>query len=176
MSKVSSEYAKALFELALENDSVKSYGDALDLVADVFLKNPAYPRLLASFGIPLDERLSALEAAFSGAIPKDVMSFLKLLCEKKRIGEFLACAADYKDMQNEISKISQAKVTSAVTLTDKEKTALKAKLEKVSGHSVIIDYVVDKSILGGLIVEMDGKVMDSSLGKHLKEVKDVIAK
>ena len=176
MSKVSSEYAKALFMLAVEKDSAKSYADALDLVSEVFLENPMYPELLASYGIPKEERLSALEAAFSDAIPGDVMSFLKLLCEKNRIGEFSDCVAGYKAMLDEMTRVMDAKVTSAIELKDSEKSALKEKLEKVSGHSVVISYVVDKSIIGGLVVEMDGKVIDSSLGKHLKEVKDVIAR
>ena len=46
----------------------------------------------------------------------------------------------------------------------------------MSGHTVMLDLTVDKSILGGIIVEIDGKVMDNSLKKHLKDVKDVISK
>ena len=176
MSNISMEYAKALFMLAVENNSAKSYEEALELVSDVFKENPAYFRLLESYSIPLDERLDVLDKAFSNAIPKDVLSFLKLLCEKRHIDELLECAAQFKDMVSEISKISFAKVTSAVKLSDEEKYLLKEKLEKLSGHIVEMDCVIDKSILGGLIVEMDGKIMDSSLRKHLKDVKEVISK
>jgi F-type H+-transporting ATPase subunit delta len=77
-------------------------------------------------------------------------------------------------MHDEMDKISTAKVTSALELTENEKALLKEKLEKTSGHKMIIDYVIDESILGGFIVEADGKVMDASLKKHLKEIKDVI--
>lgn len=176
MSEISSEYAKALFMLAMENEKGEEYGKALDLVSDAFLENPEYIEFLASPGIPLDERLGALESAFSGAVPRDVLSFLKLLCEKRHIAEFSDCVAQYKALLNELSRVSNAKVTSAVELSEEEKTALKEKLEKLSGHTVIPDYTVDKSILGGLIVEMDGRVMDSSLQKHLKDVKDVISR
>ena len=79
-------------------------------------------------------------------------------------------------MYDEICEVSNAKVTSAVELNETEKASLKEKLEKKSGHKIIIEYSVDKSIIGGLIVEMDGKIMDSSLRKHLKDVKDVISK
>ena len=107
-------------------------------------------------------------------VPRDVLSFLKILCEKKRIEEFAECAEQYMAMYDEMEKISNAKVTSAVELTEEEKASLKEKLEKKSGHKMVIDYVVDELILGGLIVEADGKIMDSSLKKHLKEIKDVI--
>lgn len=176
MSKVSIEYAKALFELAMENDSVKGYGEALDLVSNVFSENPEYADFLSCLAVPVSDRIAAISEAFSDALPTEVLSFVKLLCENRHIGEFLECAGQYKAMLDELGRISNAKVTSAVALTEQEKAALKEKLEKISGKSVVIDFAVDKSILGGVIVEMDGKVMDSSLQKHLKEVKDVIAK
>ena len=176
MSGISSEYAKALFMLAMENEKGEEYEKALDLVSDAFSENPVYIEFLTSPGIPLEERLGALESAFSAAVPRDVLSFLKLLCEKRYIGEFQDCAAQYKTLLNEVGRVSSAKVISAVELDEKNKAALKEKLEKLSGHTVMIEYTVDKSILGGLIVEMDGKVMDSSLQKHLKDVKDVISR
>lgn len=176
MSEISSEYAKALFMLAMENEKGEEYEKALDLVSDAFLENPAYMEFLTSPGIPLEERLGALESAFSGAVPRDVLSFLKLLCEKRYIRDFQDCAKQYKTLLNEVGKVSNAKVTSAVELDEKEKETLREKLEKLSGHTVMIEYTVDKSILGGLIVEMDGRVMDSSLQKHLKDVKDVISR
>lgn len=176
MSRVSSEYAKALFMLAMENEKGGEYEKALDTVSEAFSENPVYIEFLTSPGIPLDERLGALEKAFADSLPREVLSFLKLLCEKRHIAEFAECAEQYKSLLNELGKVSNAKVTSAVELTDEEKSALKAKLEKMSGHTVLPEYTIDKSILGGLIVEMDGKVMDSSLQKHLKDVKDVISR
>ncbi len=176
MSEISNEYAKALFMLATEKESREEYKNALELVKGVFDENPVYAEFLSTFAIPLDERLNALESAFLNAVPRDILSFLKILCEKKHISEFAECAKQYCAMYNELDKISNARVTSAVELTEKEKTALKEKLEKTSGHKMVIEYIVDKSIIGGLIVEADGKIMDSSLKKHLKDVKDVISK
>ena len=65
-------------------------------------------------------------------------------------------------------------MTSAVELTDDEKKKLKLKLEKMSGKSLILKCTVDKSVLGGVIVKMDGKIMDGSLKHRLEEVKEVI--
>lgn len=176
MSQISNEYAKALFMLSCEKELREDYKKGLETVLAVFEENPQYAEFLETFAIPLDERLSALESAFVNRIPRDVLSFLKILCEKKHIREFSECAREYFAMYNEIDKILNAKVTSAVELTEKEKAMLLEKLEKSSGKNVVIDYVVDESIIGGLIVEADGKIMDSSLKKHLKDMKDVIKK
>ena len=176
MSDVSNEYAKALFMLAAEKGNGREYKNALDTVSEVFNDNPLYPVFLSELAIPIDERLNALEAAFSDVIPRDVLSFLKLLCERKHIAEFSECAAQYSAMYNEMDKISNARVTSAAPLSGDEKASLKEKLEKMSGHKTLIEYIVDKSIIGGLVVEIDGKIMDSSLKKSLRDIKDVISK
>lgn len=176
MSEVSNEYAKALFMLASEKECIEEYKIALETVQGIFKENPSYTDFLYTFAIPLEERLNALEEAFSKFIPRDVLSFLKILCEKKQIQSFEECAKYYYELYNEIDRVLNVKVTSAIALSDNEKASLKEKLEKKSGKTIAAKYIVDESIIGGLIVEMDGKVIDSSIKKHLKDMKDVINK
>ena len=176
MSEVSNEYAKALFMLSCEKGSTDEYKTALEKIEEVFSENPMYLDFLYTFSIPMEERLDALEKAFSSAIPREVLSFLKILCEKKHIREFGECAKYYYALCNQMDKISKVKVTSAVELSENEKAQLKEKLEKLDGTVAQIEYTVDKDILGGLIVEADGKIIDSSVKKHLKDMKDVINK
>ena len=176
MSDVMREYAKALFMLASENESAENYGKALDAVLCAFSENDGYAEFLSSPGIPLSERLSALDSAFSDFLPKDVMSFIKILCEKRYIKDFEKCVEEYNSLLAEVSKVSTAKVISAVALSKDEEQALKNKLEEISGHTILLECMVDKSILGGLIVEIDGKIADASIARHLKDVKDVMFK
>lgn len=176
MSDVIREYAKALFMLATETENQENYGKALDAVLCAFSENDGYTEFLASPAIPLSERLSALEAAFSNLLPKDVLSFIKILCEKRYIKDFEKCVAEYNALLDEVSKVSTARVVSAVALSEDEEKALKNKLEKISGRTILLECTVDKSILGGLIVEIDGKIADASLQRHLKDVKDVMFK
>lgn len=176
MSEIASEYAKALFMLASEKECTEEYKNALETVEVIFKENPKYVDFLYTFAIPLEERLSALEKAFGNSVPRDVMSFLKILCEKKHITEFGECAENYYALYNEIDKILNVKVTSAVDLNESQKVQLKEKLEKKCGKTVVIDYIIDESIIGGIIVEMDGKIIDSSIKKHLRDMKDVINK
>ncbi len=176
MSEISKEYAKALFMLAAENKQEETYGEALDAVLTLFSENPQYMQLLSHPGIPLEERFKALEQAFSDAVSTHVLSFVKLLCEKNHVKLFDACVGEYQDLLNAMKKSSNAKVTSAIALTEDEKEALIKKLETISGHSVTLECFVDPSILGGLIVEIDGKMVNASIKGHLKDVKDVIEK
>ena len=173
MTEISNEYGTALFSLALEVKSEKEYFDCLKVISDNLKAEPDYLEFLSCPSIPIDERVSAIDAAFS-SMPEHIVSFMKILCEKGRIGCFEECFEIYGKLLSEHEKRINAKVTSAVELSEDEKASLKEKLEKMSGNKTLIEYTVDKSIIGGLIVEMDGKIMDSSLRKHLKDVKDVI--
>ena len=75
---------------------------------------------------------------------------------------------------NASEHISNAKVTSAVQLTDEEKQKLKNKLESVYRGEVNIEYFIDETLIGGLIVDVDGKIMDGSLRSRLHDVKGVM--
>ena len=176
MSSVSREYAQALFMLAAEKGMADAFDKDLDVLTDALKENPRYTELLSSPGIALEERLGVIEATFGGSVSRDVVSFLKILCERKHTDEILECVGEYKAMLDESKKISTARVTSAALLDEKQKAALVKKLEMKTGHKVVIEYTRDESIIGGLTIELDGQIMDASLKRHLKDIKDVISK
>ena len=174
MTEISKEYGTALFMLACEEGEARNYATALEQIRKAFTENPQYAEMLSSPSISLKERLNAIDAAFSNEVPEYVLSFLKLLCEKGRISCFIESVEEYLSLLAESERVSNAKVTSAVALTDGEKQKLITKLEEVSRGKVHAEYFVDASLLGGLIVELDGKIMDGSLRHRLYDVKEVI--
>jgi F-type H+-transporting ATPase subunit delta len=174
MTEISKEYGTALFMLACEEGETRKYAAALEQIKEIFSAYPQYVEMLASPSISLNERLSAIDAAFSDAAPEYVLSYLKLLCEKGRISCFVESVEEYLALLAASERVSNAKVTSAVALTDEEKQKLIAKLEEVNRGKVHAEYFVDASLLGGAIVEMDGKIMDGSLRHRLYDVKEVI--
>lgn len=176
MTEISKEYGTALFMLALEQGEHKRYAEILEEIKDIFLKNPSYVGMLSSPAIPLSERLCAIDAAFKDKVPEYILSYLKLLCEKDRIECFLESVEEYKALLDAKESVYGAKITCAQALTEEEKAKLIAKLESVYHGKVKAEYVVDSSLIGGLIVEIDGTIMDGSLRRRLKKVKEVINK
>ena len=87
---------------------------------------------------------------------------------------FLRSVEEDNALYDASEHISDVRVTSAVALTDAEKQKLESKLTAVLGGEINALYVVDESLLGGLMVEADGKIMDGSLRRRLHEVKDVM--
>ncbi|MBR1970384.1 MAG: ATP synthase F1 subunit delta [Clostridia bacterium] len=170
------EYAEALYSLSCEENLKEDIAEEIASVRDVFKENPDYLKLLSSPSIEISERLGLLEAAFKDAVHEYVLSFLKLLCEKGHIAFYGECATEFEKLVAFSNKISKAKVTSAVELTDEEREALLEKLEIKCGHKVELETSVDSSLLGGVVIEQDGRIIDASLKRRLSEVKDVMAK
>lgn len=174
MTDIGKEYGTALFMLACEENAKTEYANALHNVEQAFAQNPGYMELLASPGIPLSERLSVIESAFAASIPENVISFLQLMCERGRMASFSETAKEYAALLEASEHIVSAKVTSAVELDKEQKQKLVDKLESVCGGKVNAEYFVDESLIGGLIIEADGKVMDGSLRHRLQDVKEVM--
>ncbi len=174
MTEISKEYAEALFSIACEQNEEKNIMTVLEDISLSFTENADFMEFLSSPGISLKERLNFIENVFSSHYPEYVISFLQLLCEKGRIKAFPECIKAYRQLLNIRQSTTVAKVTSAISLSDGELQALKQKLEKISGNTVTLDCSIDEALLGGVIVEMNGTVMDGSLRHRLHEVKDVM--
>ena len=177
MTEISKEYAVALFSLAREKeDRILPYRDALRRILSAFEEQPEYISLLSSPSIPIRERRALIEQAFADSVPEQVLSFTELLCEKGHLRLFENCVKEYEELCRAASSVSSARVVSAVPLTDGEKTTLIAKLEKFSGHRVEAHYETDETLIGGVTVYMDDTVIDGSLRRKLKQVKEVLGK
>lgn len=174
MKEISKEYASALFMLAQEENLSKEFSDELALVSSVFQTNPEYIDFLTSPNIPINERAAAIDNAFGGSLNEYIVSFLKILCEKHHIRDYFECVLEYNELYHAANGISTAKVISAVRLNNEEKAALKKKLEELCGHYVIMEYSINKAIIGGLIVYIDGKILDGSLRRRLHDIKEVM--
>ena len=174
MTELGKEYGEALFLLGYETGRQREYATALQTVKAVFEKEPRYTEILSSPAIPLKERLEVVETAFSALLPEQVLSFLMLLCEKGRLPFFPRAVDEYFALLTASERIFEAKVTSAVPLMEEEKEKLIARLEKIYKGCVRATYFVDEAVLGGLVVEVDGKIMDGSLRSRLHRVKEVL--
>lgn len=174
MTQISKEYAEALFSLESESGDEKKIMNDLKNVKTAFEESEELMPLLCSPSVSLCERLEIIDNIFCESICEHALSFLKILCERKRLSQLFECISEYEKLLSAKEAIVTAKVISAVPLTENEKNALREKLQKSSGGKVVLDCSVDETILGGVIVEMLGKVTDGSLRHRLKEIKEVM--
>lgn len=176
MNEIGKEYGEALFMLAVESGAEREYKTAVDIIRLAFCENPELMEVLRSPNIPFAERVSLIDKAFESIKIENVINFLKLLCEKGRITVLDEALNTFDSLLNAKKRTFIAKVTSAVELGDEQKLRLTEKLKNKYHGEIISEYTVDNRLIGGLIVEIDGEILDGSLSTRLKGVKEVMGK
>ena len=174
MTTTSREYAEALFELAVQAGVTKETSEGVETVVSALLQTPEYRALLASPAIGKEERLAALDATFRGKIPDILLAILRMMVSRGQISALNGMARDYEELARGYRGESMAVVTSAVPLKEAETVALRAKLEKKLGRQVILQCRVNPDLIGGIRVDVDGRVIDGSIRNKLEEIKEVM--
>ena len=175
MTQTNNDYAKALIDLAVEEKALDEYWASLFEIKNLVENFPEYLELLACPALTLSERLACIDEAF-GALPEKVVSFLKLLCENGVIKTLCECIDDFELLKTQMQNTAVATVYFADVLSDEQMSALKSKLEAKYKKDIVLECVQDKSLIGGIKVEIEGEILDSSVKKHLSQVKEVIGK
>lgn len=177
MTQTARIYGDSLYDLANEERLTDGIFAHLQDVRQIFADNPTYRRLLAEPSIPMTERIGLLEEAFGGKIEAYLLNFLKILCENGLLMEYEGCCQQYQARYYKDRNIAIATVTSAVALTPEQSEKLKLRLEQKCGKKVILAHKISPSVIGGLRIELEGKLIDgtvtgrlSGLQKKLKEV------
>ena len=174
MTTTSREYAEALFELAVQGEVTRETSEGLETVVSALLQMPDYRALLASPAITKEERLAALDTAFRGKIPDILLAILRMMVSRGHISALNGMARDYDELARGYRGESMAVVTSAVPLKEAEAVTLRAKLEKKLARQITLQCVVDPALIGGVRVEVDGRVIDGSIRNKLDEIKEVM--
>ncbi|MBQ2730285.1 MAG: ATP synthase F1 subunit delta [Clostridia bacterium] len=174
MRQTDKEYAYALFELSQEEGTVDAALSELLTVKEAVCGEPEFIELLRSPAIPLRERLQVIDETFSAVLSEYTLSFLKVLCEAGRIDILTDCICEFEGLVKAYSGKVTATVICAAPLSEKQKAELKEKLEKAEKRQIDPVFRVDPTLIGGLIVEIEGKVYDGSVRSRLRDVKDVM--
>lgn len=171
-SGVAERYASSLFELALEAGKVDAVGAALDGFQSLIDESADLKRLVLSPVFTAQDQIKALEA-LSGKIGLDglVANFLKVVASNRRLFALPGMIKAYRQIASAHRGEVTAEVTSAHALTAGQETELKAALKGVTGKDVALAVTVDPSILGGLIVKVGSRQIDTSLRTKLSTLK-----
>ena len=171
---VSKTYGEALFEIAMESgeDKAQELMDEILSIEAVLQQNPEFDELMKHPGIPKQEKLQVLKEVFKGRISEELESFLEVVISKERYRDISDIFSYFVDRVKETKKIGVAYVTTAVELTESQKSTVEAKLlETTSYKSMEMHYTVDAAIIGGMIVRINDRVVDSSVRTKLDGLK-----
>lgn len=170
---VAKRYAVALFDAAKKRGIIDAVLEDLDNL-ERFVQSPN-PRLVRFLESPqeLDEKKYALvETLFRGKATDLFVELIRLLLRKKRILHLLDVADAYRKLVQEHKGIAQAIVTTAVKLPDDLAKGLQAELERMFGKKVTLRPRIDEKIIAGIVVIVEGQIIDRSVRTELERIRD----
>lgn len=167
---VSKVYGDALFETAMEKELVDILYEETSALLPILQANP---ELFSVLGNPqIVKKVALLHQVFSGKIAEELMGFLSIIVEKDRQNEIISILEYFIQRVKEFKKIGAAYVTSAVELGAEQKAALEKRLLETTGYVQFeMHYDVDASLLGGMVIRIGDRVVDSSIKTRLYELK-----
>jgi F-type H+-transporting ATPase subunit delta len=172
ISGMAGRYATALFELALESKSVDAVKSDLDKFDRLVAEIADVERLVRSPVFSADEQGRAVAAVLEqAAIGGIAAQFLKVVVANRRLFAVRDMIKAYRALVARHHGEVTAQVTVAEPLNDAHRTAINDALKSVTGKDVALDVKVDPAIIGGLVVKLGSRMVDSSLRTKLNSIK-----
>ena len=174
---VSKTYGDALFEVAVEENMVDSLMEETEAVLALFRENQEYIKLLNHPKLPVEEKTALLESAFKGKASDQLTGFLATVVDKGRFSEVEDILEYFGERVREYKKIGTAYITSAVELSDEERTAVEKRLlETTTYASLRMNFRVDAGLIGGMVIRIGDRVADSSIRTRLDNMAKELSK
>ena len=175
VSGVSGRYATALFELVRDEKSIDTVLADLDQFDRLLVESDDLKRLVRSPVFSADTQMKALSAVLEKAEISGVSAnFLKVLTANRRLFAVTDVIRAFRTLVAKFKGEATADVTVAEALSDANLDTLKAALKSVTGKDVTLNVKVDPSIIGGLVVKLGSRMVDSSLRTKLNSIKNAM--
>ena len=165
---ISKTYGDALFETAQEEDRMDEFFEEAKAVADVLRTSGEFAQLMNHPKIVKDEKIKIVQETFGSRISEELIRLMTLMVSKGRQSEMLSVLEYFISLVKEDKKIGRADVFTAVALNESQKAhVVKRLLETTKYETFEMEYHVDESLIGGMVIRIGERVIDSSIKTKL---------
>ena len=168
---VASRYAKSILDLAIEKNLLEVvFQNMLDFKG-IGNSNKQLITVLRSPIIPPEKKLSIIKALFENKFHSLTLSFFEIMIKKERAEIIFPAASEFIRQYNLKKQIIVAEITTAVPLTAALEKEILSKVSELYKGEIIVKKVVDEGIIGGFILKIEDRQIDSSYRKKLSDLK-----
>lgn len=168
---VSKTYGDALFAVALEENRMDEFFETAKAVLEILRTNEDFKRLMNHPQIIKEDKVKIVEETFHAQIPKEIIGLMTIMVSKGRADEMISVFDYFVNLVKEEKKIGKADVTTATQLSDAQKAKVEQKLLQTTEYkSFEMCYHVDESLIGGMIIRIGDRVVDSSVKTKLYDL------
>jgi ATP synthase F1 delta subunit len=174
VEEIAQVYARALFEVATEQDSLDEIHEQLNAFADAMHENRQLTTFFFSPYFSVEEKKDGLERSVQGADPA-FANFLQALIERQRMPVIFRIRTDFETLWDDARKLLPVRITSAVTLDADTVKRLGDRIGQQTGKQTEISTDVDPDILGGVVLRVGNVILDASIKNRLEQLRKQVA-
>ena len=169
-TKIANRYAKALFDLALEQNLIDKVKADMDQVITVCQQNKDFRLMLKSPIIFTDKKEAILKEVFEKSLEQISFFFLMIITRKKREAIIDSIAQQYVEIYKDYKNITDAQLSTAVEIDKAIKDKLIDLLKEQTKGEIELETSVDEDLIGGFVLDYDNKKYDASIRKQIKKL------
>lgn len=174
---VSKVYGDALFSLAVEEEKLEALWKEAAMVAETIGANPDFLSVICHPEMTQEKKLSVLDEVFKEALSDEMMGLFHVLVKKGRIGEIVSVLDYFVSQVNEYLGIGMVDVFTPLPLSEEQKEQIENKLLEVSEYETLgMDYHIDESLLGGMVIRIGDRILDNSIRSKLDAMSRQLSK
>ena len=171
---IARRYAQAFFAIAKDSNQVDKLEEELNLITDALKSNKDLKGFVDHQLVEPRAKKETFEKIFSGKISEVTLNLLDLLVDKHRETLLIEITEEFVAYANADRNIQEAEITSAHELNDKDISELKEKLATCTGKNIRLTTKVNADLIGGIVVRIGDKIIDSSALARLQGLKSAL--
>jgi len=174
-SDLAKRYARAFFDIAVEEGKIEDYGRELLSFSSMVVQNKALQEFLANPIFELKAKKTVIEELLGRMTMSDrTANFLRLLVDKQRIGMLGEVENAYRELMDKTLKKVRVSVRTAYPLTAELEQALRQRVADMTGKEVEMTVEDDTSLIGGLVVRVGDTLYDGSIKAQLGNIRKLL--
>lgn len=171
---VGKRYASSLFDVAVDLNKIDDFHSQLEFIKNIFSSEGKLLTILEHPRISRGEKRNLVEEIFKKSVSQELLNFLFIIIDKRREDSLMDIIKEYNAIFKEYKGILDVEAITAVTMGEEPKNRLKLALKSKFHKEINLSNRVDPSIIGGVLLKMNEKVIDSTLRYELKEMESMI--
>ncbi|MCS6999868.1 MAG: ATP synthase F1 subunit delta [Bacteroidota bacterium] len=169
--RVAKRYARSLLQVAQDNAALEAVRAAVEIFDAAFAASAPLRALLRNPVVAAERKSAILDAIFGERVHPIFRAFLKLVCIKGRENILDSITAQFVNLYNEHKGITVAVVSAAVEVPDPLHERIKAFIARRFGGTPYVEYRIDPTLLGGLVIQCGDVRLDASIAGHLARLR-----
>ena len=166
-----------MFDLAIEEDKIDALLGEIEQLRHVLSENEDFGRLMNHPKVIKEEKIQVARNVFEGRMSDELLGFLVIIISKDRYRDIDAILDYFIAEVKKYKGIGVATVTTAVPLREEQCRKIEQKLLDTTSYTTMeMNYTLDKSLIGGMVIRIGDRVVDSSINTKLNELQKELLK